>query len=196
MAPHAPYAPEDLARLKELAPHPLTHPAQIGAIIDAFGYQADWKDDYQIQSVHSSLHSPKITCIDAAVLSYGLLEYFFPNTKRRLLAIHRRDMHGEECGHCITLYWTQEKGPPQIGAFSKSSFLGFNHREPIYESEESIAQSFAQAYLKMGFTPLYYGVMTLEEAGEGLDWRHAEAPINLLSERLIERYQYAFDLAP
>ena len=33
----------------------------------------------------------RITCIDAAILAYGLLELLFPDVKRRLLAIHRRD---------------------------------------------------------------------------------------------------------
>ncbi len=54
----------------------------------------------------SSLHAPKITCIDSAILAYGLLELLFGDVKRRLLAIHRRDpVSGEECGHCVALYW-------------------------------------------------------------------------------------------
>ncbi|MGZ3686940.1 MAG: hypothetical protein ACXWP5_07260 [Bdellovibrionota bacterium] len=185
------YSTLDLERLRALAPGGIETPSDIGRVIDSFGYLAEWKEDYKIRSVRSSLHSDKITCIDSAVLSYGLLELLFPKVKRRLLAIHRKDMHGEECGHCITLYWNPDG---RVGAFSKSSFVGFNHREPIYRDELAIAKSFAEAYLKMDFVPLYYGVMTLEEAGEGLDWRFAEKDINTLSERLIARYEYAFDL--
>ena len=185
------YSAKDLDRLRALAPGGLQGPGDIARIIDSFGYLSEWKENYKIQSVRSSLHSEKITCIDSAVLSYGLLELLFPNVKRRLLAIHRRDMHGEECGHCITLYWASDG---RIGAFSKSSFEGFNHRDAIYSDELAVAKSFAAAYVKMDFVPLYYGVMTLEEAGEGLDWRFAESDLNILSERLIARYEYAFDL--
>ena len=70
------------------------------------------------ESMPASLHSEKITCIDSAVLSYGLLELLCPDVKRRLLAIHRRDMHGEECGHCITLYWGEDG---RIGAVGRLS---------------------------------------------------------------------------
>jgi hypothetical protein len=185
------YTAEDLERLREVAPADLRGPADIGKIIDHYGYLAEWRDDYKIQSVRSSLHADRITCIDAAVFSYGLLELLFPDVKRRLLAIHRRDMHGEECGHCVTLYW----GPDgRVGCFSKSSFAGFDHRPPVFADEAAVAQSFAEAYVKMDFTPLYYGVTTLEDAAGDLDWRYAEGDLNALSQRLIERYEYAFSV--
>jgi hypothetical protein len=47
----------------------------------------------------------------------------------------------------------------------------------------------------MNFEPLYFGVTTLEEAAGPLDWRFAEGDLNELSERLKERYEYAFALA-
>jgi hypothetical protein len=185
------YSDHDLQRLKQLAALPLSDPEEIGKVIDTFGYLDEWKVNYRICSVHSSLHSEKITCIDAAVLSYGLLELLFPKVKRRLLTIHRRDMNGEECGHCVTLYWGKDG---QVGAFSKSSFNGFGHRKPIFLNEDAIARSFAEAYLKMDFVPLYYGVTTLEEAASDLDWRFSDENINVLSDRLIQRYQYSFDV--
>lgn len=186
------YTIADLQRLRELSPVVIAQPQDIARIIDAFGYLAEWKKDYKIQSVRSSLHSSQITCIDAAVLSYGLLELLFPKVKRRLLAIHRRDMHGEECGHCVTLYWGADG---RVGAFSKSSFVGFNHRDPVFADEAAVAMSFAEAYVKMDFEPLYYGVTTMEDVAEGLDWRFTPGDLNILSERLKERYEYAFELA-
>jgi len=186
------YSAEDLKRLREVAPGPLDAPEDIRRILDSYGYLAEWKQDYKIQSVRSALHSRKITCIDSAILSYGLLEILFPDVKRRLLAIHRRDMHGEECGHCVTLYWGDDG---RVGAFSKSSFAGFGHRDAVFADEHAVATSFAEAYLRMDFEPLYFGVTTLEDAAGGLDWRFAEGDLNALSDRLKERYEYAFALA-
>jgi hypothetical protein len=185
------YKPQDLARLEKAVPGGLREPQDIGKVIDSFGYLGEWKEDYKIQSVRSSLQSDRITCIDAAVLSYGLLEALFPNVKRRILAIHRRDMHGEECGHAVTCYWTPNG---KVGAFSKSSFEGFDHRPPVFADEAAIALSFAQVYLKMKFVPLYYGVTTLEDAIGDLDWRQSPDHLNILSERLKERYEYGFGL--
>lgn len=184
------YSSEDLKRLKEIAPETPKDPIELRKIIDWFDYLIDWRTDYKIQSVRSSLHSTKITCIDAAVLAYGLLELYFPNTKRRLLAIHRKDMHGEECGHCVALYWTPEN---RVGAFSKSSFKGLVHRDAIFSDEDAVARSFAKAYVDMDFVPLYYGVTTLEEIAPDLDWRCSQENLNVLSERLIEHYQYEFN---
>jgi hypothetical protein len=186
------WAPEDLIRLRAIAPVDLEDPEDLRHVIDWFGYLAEWKSNYRIQSVRSSLHSERITCIDAAILSYGLLELLFSDVKRRLLAIHRRDQHGEECGHCVTLYWTDDN---RIGAFSKSSFPGLGHRDAIYRDELAIATSYAEAYIKMGFEPLYFGVTTLEETAADLDWRFHPGALNEISERLKDRYEYAFMLA-
>ena len=185
------YQPKDLERLKALMPQDFRSPEDIGRIIDSYSYLGEWRDDYKIQSVRSALHASRITCVDAAVLSYGLLEIFFPDVKRRLLAIHRRDMNGEECGHCVTLYWTPQG---RIGAFSKSSFEGFDHRPPTHLDEASVAMSFAEVYIQMKYEPLYYGVTTMEDVVGDLDWRLAESHLNILSERLKERYEYAFNI--
>jgi hypothetical protein len=186
------YTAHDLQRLTELAPGGVREPRQLERVIDSFGYLAEWKKAYRIQSVRSSLHSTRITCIDAAILSYGLLELLFGDVKRRLLAIHRRAPNGEECGHCVTLYWGADG---RIGAFSKSSFPGLNHRAPIYDDELQIAATYGEAYLEMGFEPLYFGTTTLEEVAPDLDWRHHPDHLNELSDRLKQRYQYAFMLA-
>ena len=182
------YTRRDLERAVELAGGRFEHPDDVRRVIDSFGYLDEWRANYLIRSVQASLHSDRITCIDAAILSYGLLD-FLPQVKRRLLVIHRHDQHGEECGHCVTLWWT-ESG--RIGAFSKSSFVGLGHRDATFKDEFAIAASYAKAYIDMGFTPLYFGVTTLEDVASGLDWRFSVGNLNELSDRLKERYQYAF----
>jgi hypothetical protein len=185
------YTPEDLRRLKEIKPDGFEDPEDIRVVLDWYAYLAEWKQNYRIQSVQSSLRSPRITCIDGAILSYGLLELLFSDVKRRLLAIHRRDQYGEECGHCVTLYWGDDG---RIGAFSKSSFVGLGHRDAVHADELSIATSYAQAYIKMGFEPLYFGVTTLEDVAGEVDWRYSMDDLSILSERLKEKYEYAFML--
>lgn len=185
------YRPEDIARLHQLAGGRCETVADIERVVGNIGYLYDWKVNYAIQSVRSSLHSPKITCVDSAIMTYGLFD-FFPTVKHRVLAIHRRDQAGEECGHAVTLYW----GPDgRVGAFSKSSFEGFGHREPVYPDEFAVATSFAQSYIKMGFEPLYFGVTTLEDAAGDIDWRFHPGELNVMSERLQSKYEFAFMLA-
>jgi hypothetical protein len=165
-------------------------PQDVRAIIDNYEYLDDWRANYRIQSVRSSLQSTRITCIDAAILSYGLLELLFPDVKRRLLAIHRRDpKKDEECGHCVALYW----GPDgRVGSFSKSSFKGLGHRDPVFADEAAVATSYAEAYVAMEFQPLYFGVTTLEAAAPDLDWRFHEGDLNEISDRLQATYEYGF----
>jgi hypothetical protein len=187
------YTEADMARLIEMAGGgPLSSPADVRRVIDNYNYLDDWRANYRIQSVRSSLHSSRITCIDAAILSYGLLEMLCSDIDRRLLAIHRRDpKSGEEVGHCVALY----QGPNgRMGAISKSSFKGLGHREPIFADEAAIASSLARAYVDMGFQPLYFGVTTLEEAAPDIDWRFHEGELNILSERLQASYQYGFEV--
>jgi hypothetical protein len=183
------YREEDVRRLRAIARGRVETPEDIRRVLDAYGYLAEWRRNYAIRSVRASLWAPRITCIDAAILSYGLLELLFSDVKRRLLALHRRDPRGEECGHCVTLYWNDYG---RVGAFSKSSFGGLGHRDAVFADELGVATSYAEAYVRMGFQPLYYGVTTLEEVAGELDWRCAEAPLNELSARLKERYEYAF----
>jgi hypothetical protein len=185
------YTEADLRRIHEAAEgKPLERPHDIRRVIDHFAYLDDWRANYRIQSVRSSLHSARITCIDAAILSYGLLELLFPDTKRRLLAIHRRDPKTqEECGHCVALYWTDDG---RVGSFSKSSYLGLGHRDPAFDDEASVAKSYAEAYLDMEFQPLYFGVTTLEESASDLDWRFHDGDLNEISARLQAAYEFGF----
>jgi hypothetical protein len=187
-----PYDERDRARLAQLLPDGGGRPEALRAVIDSFGYLSEWKTRYEIKSVRAALHSGKITCIDAAILSYGLMELLFPTVERRLLAIHRRAPDGEECGHCVTIY---VGGDGRLGSFSKSSFAGLGHRDAVFADAEAVAKSYADAYVQMGFAPLYYGVTRLEDvAAPDLDWRVGERGLNALSERLKARYEYAFDV--
>ncbi len=183
------YDADDLRSLREKDDKGLRVVSDIRRIIDRYRYLAEWRDDYRIRSVRASLRADRITCVDAAVLSYGLLDWF-PEVKRRVLAIHRRDAAGEECGHCVTLYW----GPDgKVGAFSKSNYAGLGHRDPVFPDEMAIAASYARGYLAMGITPLYFGVTTLEEAaGDDIDWRFSSGDLRLLSSRIQEKYAYEF----
>jgi hypothetical protein len=187
------YTEADLNRLVEMAAGGgLSSPEDVRRIIDNYQYLDDWRANYRIQSVRSSLHNTRITCIDAAILSYGLLELLCPLVQRRLLAIHRRDpKSGEEVGHCVALYWSSNG---RIGAISKSSFKGLGHRDPIFPDETAVASSLAKAYVDMGFQPLYFGVTTLEEAAPDIDWRFHPGDLNILSERLQASYQYGFEV--
>jgi len=185
------YTEADVARLLDMAGGaPIEKPADIRRIIDNFLYLDDWRANYRIQSVRSSLHAERITCIDGAILSYGLLELLFPDVKRRLLAIHRRDpKKDEEMGHCVALYWDASG---RVGAFSKSSFVGLGHRDAVHADETAVATSYAQAYVAMEFTPLYFGVSRLEEVAPDLDWRFHTGDLNEISERLQATYEYGF----
>jgi len=83
----------------------------------------------------------------------------------------------------------------KVGSFSKSSYPGLGHRDAVHPDGNAVALSYADAYVKMGFTPLYFGMARLEEVAPDLDWRGSSAPLNVLSERLQARYQYSFGLA-
>jgi hypothetical protein len=184
------YGEAEFRRIRELGGGPLEAPEDLRRILDGIGYMEDWRSAYRVQSVQASLHSPKITCIDSAILAYGLLELLFSGVKRRLLAIHRRDpVSGEECGHCVALHWNDAG---LVGSFAKSNYPGLGHRDAIFADEMAIAASYAQAYVKMGFQPLYFGVTTLEEAAPDIDWRYSPDELNILSDRIQEHYEYSF----
>jgi hypothetical protein len=187
------YAEEDFRRIRELAGGPFEVPEDLRRLLDGIGYLEDWRSAYRVQSVRSALHSKKITCIDSAILAYGLLELLFGDVKRRLLAIHRRDpATGEEVGHCVALHWNDAG---RVGAFAKSNYAGLGHRDAVFADEMAIAASYAAAYLKMGFEPLYFGVTTLEEAAPDVDWRFSTDQLNVLSERIQQSYAYSFQTA-
>ena len=187
------YGEAEFRRIRELSGGPLEVPEDLRRVLDGIGYLEEWRDAYRVQSVSASLRSDKITCIDSAILAYGLLELLFGDVKRRLLTIHRRDpVSGEEVGHCVALHWNDAG---KVGSFAKSNYPGLGHRDAIFEDETAIAASYAQVYLKMGFQPLYFGVTTLEECAPDIDWRYSPDELNILSARIQEHYEYSFMLA-
>ena len=185
------YGEAEFRRIRELGGGgPFESPEDIRRVLDGIGYLDDWRTAYRVQSVRSSLHAPKITCIDSAILAYGLLELLFGDVKRRLLAIHRRDpVSGEECGHCVALYWNDAG---KVGSFAKSSFRASATATPSSTTRWPSRPSYAKAYVKMGFQPLYFGVTTLEEAAPDIDWRNSMDDLSVLSERIQASYDYAF----
>jgi len=187
------YGEAEFRRIRELGGGgPFESPEDLRRVLDGIGYLEDWRNAYRVQSVQASLHSKKITCIDSAILAYGLLELLFSDVKRRLLAIHRRDpVSGEEVGHCVALHWNDAG---KVGSFAKSNYAGLGHRDPVYADEVAIATSYAEAYIKMGFEPLYFGITTLEEAAPDIDWRFSTEALNVLSERIQEHYEFGFNL--
>src|SRR6516165_1575136 len=63
------YTEADLRRLQEMAGGgPLAGPEDVRRVVDNYQYLDDWRANYRIQSVRSSLRSTRITCIDAAIL--------------------------------------------------------------------------------------------------------------------------------
>jgi len=184
------YTEADFRRIRELAGGPFEVPEDLRRVLDGIGYLHDWRSAYRVQSVQASLHAGKITCIDSAILAYGLLELLFGDVKRRLLAIHRRDpVSGEEVGHCVALHWNDAG---KVGSFAKSNYAGLGHRDAVFADEGAIAADYAKEYLKMGFEPLYFGVTTLEECAPDVDWRYSAGELNVLSERIQQSYAYAF----
>jgi hypothetical protein len=183
-------SPADVGRVEQLAGGPLRTPACIGRVLDALHYDHDYRNGYSVKSVRRALHSDRITCIDAAVLAYGLLD-FFAGVERQLLAIHRRGPDGEECGHVVALYRARDG---RIGALGRSSFEHLGHRAPVHADQHEVAMTYAVEYLNVGLSPLYYGFTTLEEICPDFDWRTETGPLNFLSDRIQARYAFRFEI--
>jgi hypothetical protein len=186
---HLGYGDAALNRLRELSGGRFEHPEDVSRVLDNFPYEHDWERSYAIRSAQASLLRPQVMCVNAAILSYALLEAF-PQVQRRLIALHRRGPDGVECGHVATAWWV-EAG--RLGAFSKSNYPALVHRPARFDSLEALAVSFAQGYLSMGFTPLYYGTPSLDDMTD-VDWRLDPQPLTQHLDRFIDAYEYAFDL--
>jgi len=75
------YGEAEFRRIRELSGGPFEVPEDIRRVLDGIGYMEDWRTSYRVQSVKASLHAPRITCIDSAILAYGLLELLFSGVK-------------------------------------------------------------------------------------------------------------------
>ena len=94
------YDEADFRRLRELGCGLLVTPDELRSVVDQYGYHAEWRADYQIRSVRRSLHSTQITCIDSAVLTYGLLELLFGSATRA----HSRGFPGSRGRHAAVAH--------------------------------------------------------------------------------------------
>lgn len=183
------YAPEACRHIDALLGPNLAHPAQVATLVEQIAYDDSWQERYEICSVTRSLGQKKMTCINAAILAFGLLECF-SSVSRSLYAMHRVDSHGVECGHAFVCYcWNG-----RYGSIAKSNYEGLNNRDAVFATEQELVLSYAKAYLRMGFTPTYYGRFDLDDIAGGLDWRNGSLNLNELSNRISSSYQYEFSV--
>jgi len=179
---------DEIRRLSGRADLNLDSVSAIAPFLDSFGYLSDWRSDYRVKSAAKSLCSSSIMCIDAAILACALLD-LFTDEPPRLLAIHRRSPDGEECGHVVALFRGVDG---RLGAFAKSNYEGLGHRAPQFQSEAALAVSYAGGYRRLGFTPLYFGVASLDEICSTVDWRRTDQDLNFVSDEMCARYTHAF----
>jgi len=95
----------------------LEAPADIKTLLDGYGYDYNWAQEYSVQSAITSCRAENLSCINAAIFAYSMLGGFSDHT-RTLLAIHRRDSQGVECGHVVAL--SEHEG--KVYAFGKSNY--------------------------------------------------------------------------
>lgn len=182
-----------VAALRARAGGRLDAPHDIARVLDAFEYEHDWACEYRVRPAEASLLRPRIMCLNAALLAYALLLECFPAVPRSLLLLHRRGPDGVECGHAVAAWWADDR---RAGAFSRSNHAVLGHRAPCHAGLEALALSYAQGYVSMGFTPLYYGSVRPETLAGLPDWRRGDAPLDALLGHLADAYEYAFDIAP
>jgi hypothetical protein len=185
------YSRDALERVLELAEGRFDMPADVQRVLDNFPYERDWARDYRILSAQAALLQPNIMCLNAAILSYALLEAF-PRVQRQLLVMHRRGPDGMECGHAVTVYHCPGGS---LGAFSKSNYAVLGHRAQHFPSVEALAIDYAAGYTSIGITPLYYGTLSLDDL-PGIDWRLGSEPLTDCLPHITASYEYAFELEP
>ena len=165
--------------------------ADVQRVLDQFGYKANWQEDYVVESVSALIHRSELMCLDGAMLALGLLEGL-RDLDLSLLAIHRRDEEGFECGHVAAVYGLKGR----YGTIAVSNFPGLRSQEAIYRSAHHIAMHYAQEYVRIGFRPLLYSISKIDEIFEGEAWRTASQPLCGVVERIVETYRYQFVLNP
>lgn len=162
----------------------------IKVLLDSYGYDYSWNNEYIVQSATVSLRSETLSCINAAVMSYALLDVL-GNKSRILLAIHRRDQDGVECGHVVALGETQGCW----FALGKSNYPELNAVYGPFESRNAVALAFARAYVSIGFTPLYYGFFHPEACCAADELIASDSKLNSLCEYMVSNYQYAYSVS-
>ena len=174
-------------RLLELADGRFESLDDIERVLNTFDYKVDWRDDYVVESVATLIDRRSLMCLDAAILARGLLEGF-PATEAGILAIHRRDGEGNECGHAAAFYRPHDR----YGAFARSNYPGLQSVAARFEAADAIAHFYAREYLRIGFTPLMFGTCGLEDAFGAVNWRFARGPLDGVVERILRAYRFRF----
>lgn len=164
-------------------------PGDIKRVLDSYGYDYDWERDYVVRSAASSSADETLSCINAAVLAYTLLGAL-PDQARALLAIHRRDPHGVECGHVVALSECQG----EIYALGKSNYPQLNRVYGPFPDRYAASTAFGRAYLSMSFTPLYFGFFDPVGFCSPQTLASSPEPLNGLCNYMMSNYQYAFDV--
>ena len=158
-----------------------------------FSYDSGWREEYRTRSpgVIDKTGAESIMCLEAALYFATHVESIADDVK--LIAMHRKDKDGHECGHCICLF----KVNGAYGAYSHSNIASLISLKPEYPSIESVIKFYMNSYLSSGYTPLYYGIYELEELDEqGIeDWRDTDEDLSSFSDYLIENYQFELTIS-
>lgn len=156
--------------------------------MERFSYDSSWKDEYRTRSPGAidKLGVERIMCLEAALYFAIHAEKFADDVK--LIAIHRKDKYGHECGHCICAFRINDL----YGAYSHSNIASLTSLNPEYPSIESVVKFYIDSYLSSGYTPLYYGIYEMKELDEQdvKDWRNTDEDLSSFSGYLIENYQF------
>ena len=164
-------------------------PGDIRTLLNSYPYDYSWEREYVVKSAASALRDNQLSCINAGILAYSLLNCF-DVFRQLIMAIHRRDSNGVECGHIVTLY---REGDGEMWSFSKSNHVILNDLKGPFKDEFHAAVTFGKAYKKIGFTPLYFGFYNLEEFVEHRDWQTTDERLNAVCDYMIGNYQYCFE---
>lgn len=185
------YSDDCIERVRILSDGHFSVPDDVARIVDKYDYNNDWQDNYFVASVAEILRKDTIMCVEGMVLSYGLLESM-PEYQRAIVSLYRKDCADFECGHVVTAYWCD---PTKMGAISKSNYPVLSSIRPSLSSLTQVALHYARQYQSMGMTPLYFGLTTLDEVSEGLDWRFSSTNLAAIPQRIGERFEYAFTVS-
>lgn len=164
-------------------------PIDIKHILDSYEYDYDWERDYVVRSAASSSEERTLSCINAAALAYALLGAL-PEQTRTLLAIHRKDQKGVECGHVVALSECQG----EVYALGKSNYPALNRVYGPFPSRHAAATAFGRAYLSMHFTPLYFGFFDPVNFCSLQTLISSSEPLNGLCDYMMSNYEYAFEI--
>ena len=139
-----------------------------------FAYLDDWRSDYKIHSVRSSLHAPASRA----------------STRRSCPTACSSCSSRRRSGGCSPSTGATRRRTRSAATASPSTGRGGARRvvlevelrrpraprPPCIPTRRPSRRATREAYVDMKFEPLYFGVTTLEEAAPDLDWRFHDGP--------------------